>query len=296
MLIGITGSSGLIGTALRARLLAEGHEVRPFTRGRPDNAAAVWDPASGWIRPGALDGLDAIVHLAGESIGNGRWSEARKKVLRSSRVDATKLLVSQMSGMGTPPALIGASAIGYYGDRKDEVLDESSPRGTGFLSDLTNDWETEVLKARDAGARTVVLRIGVVLARQGGALPRLLLPFKLGAGGRLASGRQWFSWITLDDVVAGLLHAVTSDMAGVYNLTAPQPVTNRQLTKTLSGILRRPALFPVPRIALRIVLGESADELLLASQRVVPRRLQEAGFTFRHPELTGALTAILKGA
>ncbi len=296
MRIGVTGSSGLLGTALRQQLEAEGHEVRRFVRGHPDNPAATWDPASGWIRPGALEVLDAVVHLAGESIGEGRWTPSRKAALRNSRIDSTRLLVSQMQGMAKPPALISASAIGFYGNRGDEVLDESSRGGEGFLAHLTADWEAEVLKARETGARTVVLRLGVVLASTGGALARMARPFKFAAGGRLGSGRQWFSWISLTDAVAAIQRAVTTDMEGVYNVTAPVPVTNRDLTKALAATLRRPALFPVPPIALRVMLGGAADELLLASQRVIPRRLQEAGFTFRYPEFSGALRVALKGA
>lgn len=293
MRIGITGSSGLIGTALRQQLEAAGHEVRRFVRGEPDDPDAVWNPASGWIRPDALEGLDAIVHLAGESIGRGRWTESRKSALRASRIDSTRLLVSQMRGMTKPPALISASAIGFYGSRGDEVLDESSGAGDGFLAQLTADWEAEVLKARESGARTVLLRLGVVLAPKGGALAQMVRPFKFGAGGRLGSGRQWFSWIALPDALAVLERAVSTDMEGIYNVTAPVPVTNRELTAALAKTLRRPALFPVPPFALRAMLGRAADELLLASQRVMPRRLQQAGFAFRYPEITGALRATL---
>jgi len=296
MRIGITGSSGLIGTALRQQLEAEGHEVRRFLRGKPEDPAAVWNPANGWIRPGALEGLDAIVHLAGESIGGGRWTKSRKAALRASRVDSTRLLVSELERMRNPPVLIAASAVGIYGSRGDEVLDEASQGGTGFLADLTREWETEILRARQAGARTVTLRLGVVLAPGAGALSRMALPFKLGLGGRLGGGRQWFSWVALDDAVAVIVRAITTDMTGVYNVTAPGPVTNRELTKTLAVALRRPALFAVPAFVLRGMLGGAADELLLASQRVMPRRLQEAGFAFRYPEISGALNAALKGS
>lgn len=296
MRIGITGSSGLIGTALRQRLELEGYEVRPFVRGSLNDPAATWDPASGWIRPGALDGLDAIVHLAGESIGEGRWTKPRRVALRASRIDSTRLLVSQLETMENPPALIGASAIGFYGNRGDEILDESSERGSGFLAELTADWEEEMHRAQNSGARTVILRLGVVLAPRGGALAQMARPFRFGAGGRLGSGRQWFSWVALDDAVAVILRAVRSDMSGVYSVTAPQPVTNREMTKALASVLHRPAFFAVPAFALRIAIGGAADELLLASQRVLPRRLEEAGFTFRYPEISGALRAIMKEA
>lgn len=296
MRIGITGSSGLIGTALRQQLEAEGHEVRRFLRGKPEDPAAVWNPADGWIRPGALEELDAIVHLAGESIGEGRWTKSRKTALRASRIDSTRLLVSELERMTNPPAFIAASAVGIYGSRGDEVLDEASQGGTGFLADLTREWEAEVFRAQQAGARTVTLRFGVILAPGAGALSRMALPFKFGLGGRLAAGRQWFSWVALDDAVAVILRAITTDMTGVYNVTAPTPVTNRELTKALARVLRRPALFAVPAFALRGMLGGAADELLLASQRVMPRRLADSGFTFRYPEISDALNAALKGS
>ncbi|MCC6267685.1 MAG: TIGR01777 family protein [Dehalococcoidia bacterium] len=292
MRVAITGASGLIGTALAARLKSEGHDVRPLKRG----AAADWDPATGWIRPGALEGIDAVVHLAGESIGKGRWSPKRKQELRSSRIDSTRLLVSEISKMASPPVFVAASAIGYYGNREDEVLDETSARGEGFLADLVRDWEAESMKAEDAGARTVLLRFGVILAKEGGALPQMMLPFKFGAGGRLGSGRQWFSWVALEDAVSILIRSLTTDMSGVYNVTAPGPVTNRELTKALSKVLKRPAIFPVPPFALRIVLGESANELLLAGQRVLPRRLLDAGYSFRQTEISTALESIVKGS
>jgi hypothetical protein len=296
MRIGIKGSSGLIGTALRQRLDVEGHEVRRFVRGKPAEPDAVWDPGSGWLREDALKGLDALVHLAGESIGQGRWTKSRKAALRASRIDSTRLLLSHLETMTNPPALIAASAVGIYGSRGDEVLDEASKAGTGFLAELTKDWEAQLIRADRAGARTVILRLGVVLAPGKGALGRMVLPFKFGLGGRLGSGRQWFSWVALDDVVSVILQAITSDMSGVYNVTAPAPVTNKELTKELATVLRRPALFALPAFALRVLLGGAADELLLASQRVVPKRLNEANFTFRHPELSEALTAALKGS
>ena len=198
--------------------------------------------------------------------------------------------------MASPPVFVAASAIGYYGDREDEVLDETSARGEGFLADLVRDWEAESLKAEDAGARTVLLRFGVILAKEGGALPQMMLPFKFGAGGRLDRGRQWFSWVALEDAVSILIRSLTTDMSGVYNVTAPEPVTNRELTKALSKVLKRPAIFPVPPFALRIVLGESANELLLAGQRVLPRRLLDAGYSFRQTEISTALESIVKGS
>lgn len=295
MQVAITGSTGLIGRALTARLRRAGHEVRPFRRGPEGDPEATWDPGSGWIRPGTLSGLDAVVHLAGESIGDGRWSDARKQVLWRSRIESTRLLVNHVANEPNPPALIGASAVGFYGDRGDDLLDETSSRGTGFLADLAAAWETEALRAREAGVRTVVCRFGVVLDRDGGALPRMVKPFRFGAGGRLGHGRQWLSWVALEDAVAALEFAVTNDLSGVYNVVSPQPVTNREFTRALARALRRPALFPVPGLALRAVLGESAGELLLASQRVEPRRLVDSGFNFEHPEVHTALKVILKG-
>ncbi len=289
MLVGITGASGMVGTALQARLKAAGHELRPFKRG----AGADWDPGSGFVRDGLLDGLEAVVHLAGASIGEGRWSEKRKKELVDSRVDSTRLLVSAISKLERKPALISASAIGYYGDRDSETLDETSARGGGFLAGLVERWESEVLKAEEVGARTVRLRFGVVLSKKGGALPRMMLPFKFGAGGRLGSGKQWFSWVTLDDVTRAIESALSDSATGVYNVTAPNPVTNKEMTRALATVMHRPAIFPVPKFALRLALGEAADELLFYSQRVLPKRLQEASFQFEHEHIAPALAAVL---
>ena len=289
MLIGITGASGMVGTALQPRLKAAGHELRPFERG----PSADWDPDTGFMRPGLLDGLDAVVHLAGASIGEGRWSEKRKKELVDSRVDSTRLLVSAMSQMARKPALISASAIGFYGDRDGEVLDETSARGGGFLADLVERWESEVQEAEKVGARTVRLRFGVVLSKKGGALPRMMLPFKFGAGGRLGSGKQWFSWVTLDDVTRVIESALSDSATGVFNVTAPNPVTNKEMTRALATVMHRPAIFPAPAFALRLALGEAADELLFYSQRVLPKRLQETGFQFEHEHIAPALAAIL---
>jgi uncharacterized protein (TIGR01777 family) len=290
MLVAITGASGLVGTALQARLKTEGHAVRPLARGQGKD----WDPETGWIRPAVLEGVDAIVHLSGASIGEGRWSAKRKRELVDSRVGSTRLLITAMSGMEHPPALISASAIGYYGNRGDQVLDETSGKGDGFLAGVVQQWEDEVAKAEAIGARTVRLRFGVVLAKEGGALKRMALPFKFGAGGRLGSGKQWFSWVTLHDLTRVIAMAVTdTSMSGVYNVTAPEPLTNRELTKALAKAVHRPAIFPVPPFALRLLLGEAADELLLYSQRVLPRRLAEEGFDFDHREIGEALHAVL---
>lgn len=296
MRIAITGSTGLIGTALRSSLEGDGHSVVPFVRGAADKPGSMWDPPSGWIRPGAFDGVDAVVHLAGASIGEGRWTESRRKELLDSRVIPTRLLVAQMAALPKPPALISTSAVGYYGSRGDTVLSEDSERGPGFLADVTAAWEEAALSGPGAGLNTSVLRFGVVLSRKGGAFPRMLMPFRFGVGGTLGRGRQWMSWVTLDDVVGGIRHTLDSKAVGVFNVTAPEPVTNREFTRVLAKALHRPALFPVPPIALRLLLGESADELLFASQRVVPARLTAGGFTFQHADIATGIAAVLKDA
>jgi hypothetical protein len=284
----------MIGTALRARLAGQGHEVVRVLRGNPSDPAAIWDPEAGWFREGALEGVDAVVHLAGASIGEGRWTNRRRAELRSSRIEATRLLVAHLSTLDQkPPVLVSASAIGYYGSRGDEQLTEESSAGSGFLADLTRDWEQEVLAARALGIRTTLLRFGVLLARDGGALPRMLLPFKFGAGGRLGNGRQWMSWATLDDALRATEYALTDGPDGPINVVAPGAVTNRDFTKALGHVLRRPTLFPVPRLALRLAVGASVDDLLFASQRVVPQRLAASGFSFEHGEIEPALRAVL---
>ncbi len=296
MQIAITGSSGLIGTALRQQLEAEGDTVVAVRRGPPTDPLAHWDPASGWFREGALDGVDAVVHLAGASIGEGRWTAARKQELRASRVGGTGLLVRHLGTLSNRPrVLIAASATGFYGNRGDEQLTEESPGGTGFLAALVRDWEAESMKARELGLRVVLARTGVVLTKEGGALPRMLLPFRFGVGGRLGNGRQWLSWISLPDATGAIVDLLSREIEGPVNVVAPNPVTNRQLTSTLAKVLRRPAIFPVPGLALKLLIGESAEELLLQGQRVLPARLTAAGYQFRQPDLAAALTATLKG-
>lgn len=295
MHIAITGSTGLIGTGLKGHLEANGHTVLPVIRGGAAVPTSTWDPGTGWIRPGAFDGVDAVVHLAGASIADGRWSEARKRELLDSRVNPTRLLVSHLAAMPNPPALLNASAVGFYGSRGDESLTEESARGTGFLSDITVAWEKEAEAARAAGIRTSILRFGVVLSKHGGALPRMMMPFKFGAGGPLGRGKQWMSWVTLDDVVGSIQFLVAAKADGVYNVTAPRPVTNADFTKALGKAMHRPALFPVPPVALRLALGESADELLFASQRVTPAHLTADGYAFKHPDIASGLNAVLHG-
>ena len=296
MRVAITGSSGLIGTALGSHLKANGHSVVPFVRGAAEKSGSTWDPATGWIRPGAFEGIDAVVHLAGASIGEGRWTESRRRELLESRVGPTRLLVSHLAKLPKPPAFVSASAVGYYGNRGDAVLTEDSARGTGFLADITTAWE-EAAKEGQGAVRTAILRFGVVLSRDGGAFPRMLLPFRFGAGGTLGRGRQWMSWVALDDVVRAIKYVLETGAEGTLNVTAPGPVTNREFTRALAKVLHRPALFPVPPIALRLLLGGSADELLLASQRVVPTRLVASGFQFQFGEIeSGIRVALGKGS
>ncbi|MHB8682347.1 MAG: TIGR01777 family oxidoreductase [Acidimicrobiales bacterium] len=292
----VTGSSGLIGTALTAGLRARRDEVVPVVRRPAAPGEAFWDPSAGTIEAGALDGVDAVVHLAGAGIGDRRWTPARRQELVRSRVGATGVLVDAIGAMASPPrVLVSASAIGVYGDRGDEVLTEQSGTGSGFLAELCRDWEAAAMAAAGAGVRVAVARSGIVLSPRGGALGRQLPLLRLGIGGRLGLGRQWTSWVSLDDEIAALLHLLDDDsVSGPVNVTSPEPVTNAQYTATLARVLHRPAVLPVPRFALGIVLGrELTAEAVLASQRALPARLEAAGFRFAHPELRGALMAML---
>jgi uncharacterized protein (TIGR01777 family) len=301
MKILVSGSSGMVGTALVSALAGAGHTVCRLMRpqgapgeGPKDGFAVSWNPATGELG-GAGVGPDAVVNLAGASIADGRWSPARKELLRSSRIDTTRALVNALAKMNSRPGVfVSASAIGFYGDRGDEILTEESKPGTDFLPGLAQDWEAEALKAEALGIRVVLARIGIILARQGGALPKMLTPFRLGAGGRLGSGKQWMSWIALEDVVGALRMAIESNSArGATNFVAPNAVQNSEFTKVLAKAVHRPALFPAPAFALRLALGEMADALLLSSQRVVPQRLEKLGYRFLHPDLPLALAAIL---
>ncbi len=299
MRVAITGASGLVGTALTAHLEALGHEVQPVRRATSDDRLADWNPSVGWVRPGALDGLDAIVHLAGEPIAGrnlrtARWTPARRERLRTSRVDATRLLVDHLAALPHPPrTFVAASAIGYYGNRGAEILTEDSPRGGGFLAGLVRDWEQQSLSASQAGMRTVVYRFGHILSGDGGILSRMLPTFRLGLGARFGDGRQYFSWIAIEDLVRAIELALTGSQEGVFNATAPNPVTNAEFAKSLGRTLHRPALLAVPPFALRALVGPGADELLLWGQRVHPTRLLAAGFEFRHRTVEGALQAAL---
>jgi uncharacterized protein (TIGR01777 family) len=302
MKILMTGSTGLVGVALQKELKRAGHTVcrlvRPDTKVEAlrgsDGFDVKWDPATGELG-GAGVGADAVVNLGGASIAEERWTAERKRVLRGSRVDTTRVLVNALAKMAARPrVLVSASAIGYYGNRGDEILREESPAGNDFLGEIAKEWEAEALKAEVLGIRVVLTRIGVILAREGGALPRMAWPFRLGVGGRIGSGQQWMSWITLREVVAILQLALENGTArGPINVVAPQPVRNAEFTVALAKALHRPALFPAPAFALRMMLGEMADALLLSSQRVVPGQLEKLGYQFRDTDLTTALTTLL---
>ncbi|MCY3665053.1 MAG: TIGR01777 family oxidoreductase [Gemmatimonadetes bacterium] len=287
----VAGSSGLIGTALCSRLEREGHEVVRLVRREPVQGELRWDPEAGELEQEALEGIEAAVHLGGRNIAARRWTAAVKEQLRQSRVQTTQLLAARLAGLAAPPrVLVCASAIGIYGHRRDEELDEESDTGEGFLAELGRAWEGASAVAAEAGIRVVQARLGIVFSHQGGALAKMLLPFRLGVGGKIGDGRQYVGWISLEDAVAALVYAVENDaLRGPVNLTAPQQVTNAELTRTLGRVLRRPTLLPLPAFAAKLVLGELAEEGLLASQRVRPTRLLEAGFEFAYPELEGAL-------
>jgi uncharacterized protein (TIGR01777 family) len=297
----VTGSSGLVGSALGQTLARAGHTVCRLVRpqsaageGANEGFAVAWNPATGELG-GAGVGADAVVNLAGTSIADGRWSKQRKEQLRASRVDTTRALVNALAKMNARPSvLVSASAIGVYGNRGDEMLTEESKPGTDFLAGLAQEWEAEALKAEALGIRVVLARFGIILAREGGALPKMMLPFKFGAGGKLGSGQQWMSWVALEDVVGILRFAIEKNsVRGPINIVSLQPLQNAEFTRVLAKAMHRPALFPAPAFALRLALGEMADALLLPSQRVAPQALEKLGYRFMHPDLTSALATIL---
>ena len=299
MRVAVTGSTGLIGRALVERLASGGHQPVRVVRatGAPDQQGPVvsWDPAENQIEGEALEGVDAVVHLAGEPIAARRWSDQQKKRIANSRTQGTALLAGALARLDQPPGvLVSASAIGYYGDRGDERLDEASSGGDGFLADVCRAWEAAADPARDAGIRVAHPRTGVVLSQSGGALAEMLPFFRLGLGGRIGRGRQWVSWITLHDEVEALLWLLTADVEGPVNLTAPEPVTNRQLTAALGRTLRRPTLLPTPKPALWARLGrELTEALLYSSTRVEPALLVRRGFRFAHPDIATGVAAVL---
>lgn len=291
MRVAVSGTTGLVGQVLGERLERDGHEMLNMVRRAPANDSEMqWDAIDGTIEAAKFDGCDAVVHLAGENIATGRWTAAKKSLIRQSREQGTQIVSKALASLSKAPRVfIAASAIGYYGDRGDELCLETSLPGEGFLSDVCVDWERATQPAVDAGLRVVNLRIGVVLSRKGGALKSMLPPFQFGVGGRIGHGQQYWSWITLDDLVGVIMHCLADDsLSGPVNAVAPQPVTNQQFTKSLGRQLRRPTCLPMPALAARIVLGEMANALILASTRVEPERLKESGYTFQHTTIDEA--------
>ena len=294
----ISGSTGLVGSALCTALTTGGHEIARLVRESPRSRQPEipWDPANGTIDAAKLEGFDGVVHLSGENIAAGRWTEKQKQRIRDSRVKGTRLLCETLAKLKQKPkVLVCASAIGFYGDRGDEVVDESSPAGSNmFLVDVCKEWESATEPARSAGIRVVNLRFGIVLSPSGGALAKMLLPFKLGVGGVIGDGKQYMSWVALDDAVGAVQHCLMTDsLSGPVNAVAPQAVTNREYTKTLGKVLTRPTIFPLPASIARLAFGQMADELLLTSTHVRPTRLLESKYVFRYPQLEGALRHLL---
>jgi uncharacterized protein len=296
--VAITGATGLIGGALAASLERDGHRVHRITRSAskagPDDL--VWDPAAGSIDAQKLEGVDAVVHLAGEPIGASRWTDETKRRIRASRVQGTDLIARTIAGLeAKPTVLVSGSAVGYYGDRGDESLSETSSPGDDFVAEVTQAWEAAAAPAAEAGIRVAYARTGVVMAKEGPLIEKVELPFRLGVGGRVGSGKQYVAWIALEDEVRALRFLLERDDAeGPYNLTAPEPVTNATFTRELGRVLRRPTVLPIPVAAIRLLYGEMGVSLATASQRVHPTRLLEAGFEFVHPELRSALRVALE--
>ena len=295
MHIAVTGSSGLVGAALVSFLTAGGHRVIRLVRKPPSGDDVQWDPTEGVRDLSRLEGVDAVIHLAGDNIAAGRWTPQRKDEIRRSRVEGARRLSESLAKLSQrPKALVSASAIGFYGDRGDEILTEDSALGMDFLAQVCQEWEAATEPAARAGIRVVRLRFGMILSPMGGALRKMLLPFRLGAGGRMGSGAQYVSWIAIDDAIGAIHHAVGAEsLHGPVNAVSPAPVTNAEFTRVLARVLSRPAIFPMPAFAARLAFGEMADALLLASARVMPTRLQASGYRFRFPELEGALRHLL---
>lgn len=295
MKIVISGASGLIGTQLVTTLKSSGHEVVQLVRRSAAAGQIMWDPKSGKLDPASLEGCDAVIHLSGAGIGDKRWSDAYRKEILESRTATTSLLANTIASLQRKPSVfLSGSAIGIYGARGDEQLTETSAHGTGFLADVCKQWEAAAKPAIDAGVRTVFLRTGIVLSPKGGALKKLLPLFRLGVGGKFGNGKQWQSWISMDDEVASIIHLLTANVSGAVNLTAPQPVTNAEFTKVLARVVKRPAIVPVPTFAPKILLGgELADALLFTGQRVMPQALTASGYVFKHSTLESALRSLL---
>jgi uncharacterized protein (TIGR01777 family) len=297
MKILISGSRGLVGTALIKSLEEDGgHEIFRLVRRAPNSRAEVeWSPDRYSIALARIEGFDAVVHLAGESIAEGRWTDEKKKRIRESRVKGTRLLGDALANLTVPPkTMISASAIGYYGNRDDEVLTETSAPGDGFLPEVCVEWENATALATEKGIRVVNTRFGIILDQKGGALAKMLTPFRMGIGGRIGSGKQWMSWIALDDVVGGIKFALKNEgLSGPVNFVAPNPVTNSEFTRTLGKALSRPTIFPIPAFGVRLAFGEMADALLLSSQRVDPACLNNSGYHFQYSQLASALNHVL---
>lgn len=297
MKILISGSHGLVGTALIQSLGLDGHDIFRLVRHAPSSETEIeWSPERYSIALARLEGFDAVVHLAGESIAEGRWTDAKKKQIRESRVKGTRLLGDALANLSSPPkTFVCASAIGYYGDRGDEILTEASAPGNDFLAGVCVEWEKATALASEKGIRVVNCRFGIILDVKGGALKKMLPPFRMGVGGKIGSGKQWMSWIALDDVVRGIKFALANDLiGGPVNFVAPAPVTNARFTKTVGKVLSRPTLFPIPAFGVRLLFGEMADALLLSSQQVAPTVLQTSNFLFQYSQLESALRHIVK--
>ena len=295
MKIVISGASGLIGTQLVAKLSQGGHEVIRLVRRSPKSGEIQWNPKSGTLDAAALEGADAVIHLSGAGIGDKRWTTGYRKEILDSRTDTTALLAKTIASLSRKPSVfLSGSAIGIYGARNDEQLTEVSTHGTGFLAEVCEQWEAAAKPAVDAGVRTVYLRTGIVLSPKGGALKKLLPLFKMGVGGKFGNGKQWQSWISIDDEIGAIEYLLTANVSGAVNLTAPNPVTNAEFTKVLASVLKRPAIVPVPTFAPKILLGgELADALLFTGQRVIPAALNASGYSFKHTTLESALRSLL---
>ena len=292
----VTGSTGLIGSNLREFLTKRGNHVLSMVRRKPSGTDEIqWNPAAGTLDQSSMEGLDAIVHLAGENIASGRWTEERKHRIRTSRLQGTQLLAQSLTRLENPPkVLISVSAIGYYGNRGTELLDENSSPGTGFLPELCREWEAAASMAMAKNIRVVIPRLGMVLSSAGGALPRMLTPFRYGVGGRIGSGRQFMSWIAIEDLIGIIDHAIHCDsLNGPLNAVSPNPLTNSDFSKIIGKVLSRPSIFPVPAFILRLAFGQMAEEVLIAGARVASGKLSESGYLFLYPELEGALRHIL---
>lgn len=288
----ITGASGLVGTALQSAFAEKGYEMLLASRSEPTTANDIrWTVENGFSEPERLEGIDAVVHLAGESVSGLRWTDDKKKAIRDSRVLGTRNLVDAISRLNDKPkVLVAASAIGFYGERGDEEVNESSAAGHGFLADVAKEWEGEARRAEDAGIRTVLLRTGIVLSKDGGALGTMLTPFKMGVGGVVGSGKQWMSWISLDDHVAVINFVIENEnIRGAVNAVSPDPVTNEEFTKTMGDVLYRPTFIPLPEFVVSMLMGEMGDALLLTSTKVMPKRLLDGGFEFKYAALKSAL-------